>query len=196
MDSTSWHIDIVDSNFYYIEKEYHMPRYFTDTLAICKWEWVDKNLIKINSRNPLFTALSSMKVSQAVDNTLHDSIMIVFKMPNSSILRVEIYDNKFKTHVFKYSKTNKGIKLPIGIKGFSFAICNESLLEHNYGKFNGIVSFSIIDDIEIEKGKNLINVDIPAIDDTYFERYYVIDEFVYIKDNCIYWQGQKFKKRK
>ena len=49
-------------------------------------------------------------------------------------------------------------------------------------------------DLKIEEGTNRIDLNIPAIDNWFFARYHVIDEFVYIKGNKIHWHGKVYEK--
>jgi hypothetical protein len=79
-DEVGFEIKITDNHFYYIEEQKHMRLWYTDTLAICTYEWVDKNFIKINSKSPTEILLPEMKITQSFDSTLHDSITVVFQM--------------------------------------------------------------------------------------------------------------------
>lgn len=192
-----YYIEIKDSNFYYIKfVERNKTIEESDTLAKATWEWVDKNFIKIKSKSPHQVALSSMKVTQYKDNTFYDSIKVIFQMPYQSSLLINLCDNNYRWNKFVYLGKKNSIKLPVDTKELIFDIHPESPIEQAYGKFYGVVTFSnLFDEIKIENGMNLINIDIPAIDDSYFERYYIVDEFVRVKNDCIYWHGDIFKKR-
>lgn len=195
LDEYYRHIEIKDSNFFYIEdRAEHRP--IPDTLAICTWEWVDKNFIKIKSKSPQERALSTMEVTQAVDNSLQDSIEVVFQLPYNNTLLVRILVDYFKSYEFVYTKRNNRIKLPLDTEEITFEIFPDTHIEQTFGKFYGVVAFSnIFKVIYIEKGMNHVNINLPAIDDYFFERYYVVEEFILIKDDCIHWNGQTFKKQ-
>ena len=196
VDQSACRIEIKDSSFYYIESSTNKPIYRTDTLAICKWEWTTHEFIKIKSASPLHTALSSMKVNYATKGSNCDSITVSFNLPNSGPLVIEIIDDNFRNYSFKYTSKNTDIKLPGDTKYFIFDVSNAVTTQHKYGKNYGIISFSnLFDEIHIENGMNYIKIDIQAIDDAYFDRYFIVDEFVRVKNDCIYWHGDIFKKR-
>lgn len=196
IDKSAWWIEIKDSSFYYIESTANTPIYRTDTLAICKWEWTTHEFIKIKSASPLHTALSSMKVNYATKGSNCDSITVSFNLPNSGPLVIEINDDHFRNYSFKYTSKNTNIKLPGDTKYFIFDVSNAVTTQHKYGKNYGIISFSnVFDEINIKNGMNYIKIDIQAIDDAYFDRYFIVDEFVRVKNDCIYWHGDIFKKR-
>ena len=197
-DEVGFEIKITDNHFYYIEEQKHMRLWYTDTLAICTYEWVDKNFIKINSKSPTEILLPEMKITQSFDSTLHDSITVVFQMPyNGNRLITEVTDDRYKSYKSEYRKGNSSIKLPKNTKKFNFLIYPQEAYWHTVdGRFFGITYYNPpFIDFEIKEDTNLITINIPALDNSFFERYYVVDEFVQVKNNHIYWKGKDFKKR-
>ena len=139
-----------------------------------------------------------MKITQSFDSTLHDSITVVFQMPyNGNRLITEVTDDRYKSYKSEYRKGNSSIKLPKNTKKFNFLIYPQKAYWHTVdGRFFGITSYDPpFTDFEIKENTNLITINIPALDNSFFERYYVVDEFVQVKNNHIYWKGKDFKKR-
>lgn len=195
-ENSSYKIVIENSHFYYIEKEEHMPIWFNDTLAICSYEWIDKNFIKINSKNPFETAISNMTCSVSQDSTFNDSIKVLFEMPCEMPLLIDIYDKESYHSCFKWIKSNKVVKLPKSICNFHFDISMEFLMPHKIdGRFFGVTCLGPFGDIKIDDMKNSIKINIPKLNSSFFEKYYVVDEYVKVESNCIYWKGDKFIKK-
>ena len=127
-NESGYEIEIKKDELNFIIRQEHLPVWSNDTLAKCTFEWADKNFIKINSKSPLNTALLSMKVSQAVDSTINDSIIVAFRIPCNETLIIEIGDNNFKYYRYKYKEGNTAIKLPKNIKEIHFCINPESII--------------------------------------------------------------------
>ena len=118
-----------------------------------------------------------MKVSQAVDSTIHDSIIVAFRIPCNETLIIGIGDNNFKYYRYKYKEGNTAIKLPKNIKEFDFWINPEGIMPHSSdGRFYGIVCLDSHINIKIEENVNSIIIDLPALNNSFFEQYYVVDE--------------------
>ena len=195
-NESGYEIEIKKDELNFIIRQEHLPVWSNDTLAKCTFEWADKNFIKINSKSPLETALLSMKVSQAVDRTINDSIVVVFRIPCNETLMIEIGDNNFKYYRYKYKEGNTSIKLPKNIKEIYFCINPESIMPHSAdGRFYGVVCLDSHINIKIEENVNSIIIDLPALNNSFFEQYYVVDEYAKVKNNCIFWKGDVFKKR-
>ena len=167
-NESGYEIEIKKDELNFIIRQEHLPVWSNDTLAKCTFEWADKNFIKINSKSPLETALLSMKVSQAVDSTINDSIIVALRIPCNETLIIEIH----------------------------FCINPESIMPHSSdGRFYGIVCLDSYTNIKIEENVNSIIIDLPALNNSFFEQYYVVDEYAKVKNNCIFWKGDVFKKR-
>lgn len=187
-------IDIEGSNFIYKKNQSHYPIYDNDTLANCTWKWVDKDLILIRSESPWLTAVSNMKVDQHFNSNSQGCLTITFHIPHDkSPLTIIINDDKCKSHEYKWESNKPSIKLSRDIKKFSLLIRPEYLIDEGYGQFYGIVCFEYGDE-EVEDGMNVIDIHIPELNNSFFEKYYIVDEFVRVKNNRIYWKGKVYKK--
>lgn len=193
----SYSIDIEGDRFIYIEKQNPTIAFYSnDTLARCTWEWVDKEFIKIKSESPVIKAFASLNIEQHSDSTCQDSITLIFHIPyDRGVLYIRIYDDKHKIHEFSCYANNNSVKLPIDIKKFSFEIRPKDLLSHTVdGKFYGIMHFDSFTKFEVKNGMNVIELYIPDMTNSFFEQYYVVDDFVRVKNNRICWKGEVFRK--
>lgn len=190
-------IEIDGHNFRLIEPHVYPAVWHNDTLAKCTFKWADKHFIEINSKSPVTTALSEMSITESADSSLNDSIAIKFNIPHQGMLLIDVSDNNFKNHRFKYSLNKQtAIKLPKGIKKFGFSVGPEEIHPHTPdGSFWGVTCFCPILDFDIEKGTNLIEINLPTINDSFFEQYYVVDEYVRVENNKLYWKGEVYIKR-
>ena len=197
-DDVGYEIKIIDNHFYYIEKQnQHMPIWSTDTLARCIFEREGKNFIKVNSTTNLFGTLAGMEISQSRNDALHDSIKVVFHIPNyCHPLIINFCDNNFKRSEFRYSKNDTTYRFPDKTQSFSFTISPEATPIHKVdGRFFGISILYSARDIKIENNMNVIDIYIPMLNNSTFEEYCLIDEYVKVEKGCIYWKGNVFKKR-
>ena len=192
-----WSIDIENNTFVYALNQHpDAIIYYNDTLAKCTWEWIDKDFILIKSESPTDIALANMKVKQYSDTTFQDSLIINFRIPyDRGKLRIFILDDRFPIHKYMCSPKQYSIKIPKDIKKFSFEIRPEGYFEEGNGKYYGVLLFDSVVDFEIENGMNIIEFNIPKLTNSFFEQYYIVDEYVRVKNNCIYWRGEVFKKR-
>ena len=192
-----WSIDIENNTFVFALNQHpDAIIYYNDTLAKCTWEWIDKDFILIKSESPTNIALADMKVKQYSDSTFQDSIIINFRIPyDRGKLGIFIHDDRYRVHKYMCSPKQYSIKIPKDIKKFSFEIRPEEYFEEGNGKYYGVLLFDPIVDYKIENGMNIIEFNIPKLTNSFFEQYYIVDEYVRIKNNCIYWKGEVFKKR-
>lgn len=191
-------IEIVGNEFNYIIPQTHSPIWYNDTLAKCTFKWIDDNLIELNSTPPNIIALKGLKVVQSSDSTINDSIKVSFSFPQlSSNLKISVNTNTFKDFSFTCSKSHREVMIPNNVESISFYIEPERLKPHTSdGLFYGIVGFDSFQEYQMEKGKNHVLIEIPAIDDSFFERYYIKGCYAKISNGIITWNGDSFKKDK
>ncbi|QUB50826.1 hypothetical protein [Prevotella nigrescens] len=190
-------IEIKENMFYYILHQGHNAVWSDDTLARCKIQKVNTDFLKISS-DPLETVIrKSIYVCQFSEETLSDSINVIFQIPcKKQNLKIEIYDNNLRVYKISYSKDNTSLKLPINTISFSFIITPEYIIPHSIdGCFYGIVSFDSQQEYTIKKGNNFVIIKIPMIDDTFFERYYIVDDYLQVTRKNIYWKGKTYLKK-
>ncbi len=193
-------IKIEDNKFTYIISQSHSPIYHSDTLAECSIKRIDKNFIEINSVPPLFSIQRRLQVNQSFENGISDSIKVVFLIPyDFGELVISIYtDLAFqKLYELHYSKNNNTIMLPKTIKSFFYGFEPQlsSIITHSVeGAFYGIMRVEPLLECAIEKGQNSVEINIPTLDNSFFEKYYVKGEYVRITHNKIEWKGDVFVK--
>ena len=192
------YIKVKNDNFYLIIPQTHSPVWFNDTLANCTFKWVDKNFIELNSTPPNIITLKGLNVVQSSDSTVKDSIKISFSIPYQRWkLKITVHTNTSKTFDLVYSKSNRELILPNNVKSISFYIVPEHIIPHTSdGLFYGIVGFDSFQECQIEKNINHILIEIPAIDDSFFERYYIKGDYVKVSKDSITWKGEVFVKEK
>ena len=193
LNEASMEIKIEDNMFYFIVSQSHSPIYANDTLAKCTFEWVDANFIELNSILPDI----STYVVQSSDTTINDSIKVSFLIPyQRSKLKIEVHTNIYSTYYLVYSNNNKELMLPNNVESISFFIVPEQIIPHTYdGLFYGIVGYDSFQDYKIEKYNNHISIEIPAIDGSFFEKYYVRGDYAKISGDSITWKREVFRKK-
>ena len=74
---------------------------------------------------------------------------------------------------------------------------NINMMPHTSdGLFYGIVGFDLFQEYQMEKNINHISIEIPAMDDSFFEKYYVKGDYAKISKDTITWKGEVFIKKK
>lgn len=191
-------IEIIGNELFYIVPHVYTPFWYNDTLAKCYFNWVDPNYIEINSISPAIYGQQGIKVVQSIDSTINDSIRVSFLIPYSrSNLKIHVHTNNFKTFDFIYSKSRRELMIPNNVESISFDISPEQLSPHTCdGLFYGAVGFYSFQEYKIENNKNHISIEIPAIDGSFFERYFIKGDYARIKKGAINWKGETFQKIK
>ena len=165
--------------------------------AECDITWIGDNLMELNSPDPISIALKSMKITQStINHSTNDSIKIAFDIPYKyNRLKISLGTDIFKTFVFYFSEENKEIMLPNSIKKIGFTIQPEEIRSVDI-YYSGLIYFHTYLDFEIKDNANYIKIDISALDNHYFEKYYIKGEYARIVGNKIIWRGEVFKKMK
>ena len=87
--------------------------------------------------------------------------------------------------------------LPNNVESITFYIVPEHMIPHTSdGLFYGIVGFDLFQEYQMEKNINHISIEIPAMDDSFFEKYYVKGDYAKISKGTITWKGEVFIKKK
>jgi len=194
-------IKIENNRFYFIVPQTGTPVWYSDTLAICTFEWVGNNFIELNSTPPHIIAQEGFNITQTLDTTIpKDSIKISFIIPfRRGGLDIEIWTNRFDVFNLDYTKSNTGLMLPnhSPIRTIMFAISPQQHVSSfgSCGQFHGILSFAPMESFVIERNINHISIEIPAINGSFFERYFVRGQYAKVSRNTITWKGEVFTKR-
>lgn len=192
------YIKVKGDNFYLIVPQSHLPIWSNDTLAKCTFKWIDRNFIELNSTLPDIIAFKELNVVQSSDSTVSDSIKVSFSIPYQRWkLKITVHTDTFKDFNLTYTKNNRTLMLPDNTKTIAFSIVPEHIIPHTPdGLFYGIVEFDSFQEFQIEKNANHIVIEIPSIDDSFFERYYIKGEYARVSKNSITWKGEVFVKEK
>ncbi|MDR2954998.1 MAG: hypothetical protein LBV43_07950 [Prevotella sp.] len=158
---------------------------------------IDDSFIELNTINtPLEKVHKSMNIIQKKEG-IGDSLKIKFVLPYTyTKLRMGIYTDEYNIYEFIYSEKNKEIIIPMA-KSVAFTIMPEYLVSHtSEGSFYGIVAFDPLLEYEIDAGMDCIEFEIPAIDNSFFETYYIKGDYARIMNGNIIWKGEVYKKQK
>ena len=193
-------IKIENDKFYFIVEQGYSIFWCNDTLAECTFKWIDDNFIELNSTPPYILAEKDFKIIQSWDSTIVDSIKVSFSIPHQICdLNIEIlaWRNSLKIFNLNYSKNNRELMLPNNIRTIMFTISPQEYRPSHgsSGLYYGILYYAPpIENFVIEKNVNHIFIEIPAMDDSFFERYYIKGEYAQISRNKIEWKGEVFTK--
>jgi hypothetical protein len=189
-------IEIRGNELTYIEPHFSTPVRSNDILAKCTFEWVDAKFIKINSTPPDNIALKGLNVTQHSDSTVIDSIKVSFSIPYQRCnLKIQIHADTFKTFDFVYSQGSRDVMLPNNVRSITFYITPELIIPHTAdGLFYGVIGFYPFQEFEINENINRVLIEIPALDDSFFERYHIKEDFARISNDSIVWKGEVFVK--
>jgi len=189
-------IEIRGNELTYIEPHFSTPVRSNDTLVKCTFEWVDANFIKINSTPPDIIALKGLNVIQHSDSTVIDSIKMSFSIPYQRWnLKIQIHTDTFKTFDLVYSQGSRDVMLPNNVRSITFYIAPEHIIPHTAdGLFYGVIGFNPFQEFEIKENTNKVLIEIPALDDSFFERYYIKDDYARVSNDSIMWKGEVFVK--
>lgn len=190
-------IKVEQDNLYFIIPQSHSPIFANDTLATCTYRWIDDQFVELNSPPPYVLGREGLKVVQSFDSAIKDSIKIAFAIPYKRWnLKIVIYTDTFKVFDLDYSESSKELMLPSNIKTISFEIVPENILRVNDALSYGMVGFNSMQEYHIDQNVNHVEIEIPTIDDAFFEKYYVKGEYARVLKNTITWKGEIFKKEK
>lgn len=166
-------------------------------LAECTINQIDESFIELNSLSPYDIVQENISIKQFCDSSINkDSIKITFSFAYTNILDISISIGDFKDYGFEYSKNRKDIMLPININTLSISISPQSFMPSTpEGLHYGILFYSSLE-CKIEKNINHVVITISAIDDSFFERYYVKEEYAKLSKDSITWKGKVFVKKK
>ena len=189
-----------DGHFKLIQPTPARRGFYSEVLAEGVFEQVDKSLAEFNSlNNPAFEATRSMKVTQRTGPVAADSIELCFSIPyRKSGLKIFVdTTDPYKSFVLNYSAKNNVLYIPGNVKSFFLSVIPEYLPPHTAaGQFYGVVEFSALEAYDVAKNANRIDIEIPALDDAYFEKYYVKGDYVRVMENALIWKGELFVKKK
>ena len=199
-DESGFEIKIIGNEFNYIIHQTHLIYWSLDTLAKGTFKWINDSFIEINTPLPDIVGNEGLKVVQSADSSSSlDSIKLSFLIPNQWDLKITVSTNTLQNFDFIYSKINRELSLPNNIESFSFHIAPTRLIAHliahSINCFYGAVGFDSLREYQIEKNTNHISIEIPALDDAFFDRWFIKGEYAKVTKNTITWKGEVFRKK-
>ncbi len=191
-------IEITNGHFCLIAKDSpHFPQYSDNTLAMCDVRRIDDHIIEISNKQLHEEYEKGIKASCIGSaNGLSipvDSILVHFNSPYHSVtpLKICIYTESDTITCDK----NHEAYIPVSAKLFR---CSVSPMWYRsfsiYNTYDGSLYYSS-PTFDVKPSTRKIEVSMPALDDAFFERYYITSEYLYIKGHSIYWRGEKYKKK-
>jgi hypothetical protein len=190
-------IEISNNEFFYIVPQDHSPFWYNDTLAVCTFDFEDDSFISLKTVHPIALALKDMTIVQMCDTTLDDNVLKVsFNMPyQKTNLIIELFTNTYHEFSFDYSTSNQSMMIPEKVKTVSFYITPERITPHRAsGLFYGVIGVESFQDFTINENVNSILFELPAINDSFFENYYLNNDYVKISNDTITWKGDAYIK--
>ena len=61
------------------------------------------------------------------------------------------------------------------------------------GQSFGLQEIRLLTNLDVGKGDVVIKI--PTLDNHFFERYFIENEYIYIEENKIYWKGNVYKRQ-
>lgn len=147
--------------------------------------------------SPFVEAIQSIKVSQIHKPSISDSINIQFSIPyDYHKLHITVYaDNQPQGYDIIYEKGKDSIcTIAPNTHMIGFTIRPERIIPHTGdGEFYGIVEIDS-QEYEIVDNNNLIQIEIPILTNTFFEKMYLRKEYIRIISDSIIWRGDTYVK--
>ena len=174
----------------YVEKD------FGDTIEISNGTFYLKkfnnNHLSLYYSNTLAEDVKVSFLNDERDSTINDSILVKFDIPyNHTIpLLISIYTesetitcgNARETYIPASTKTIQCLVRPLWYASTTI-----------YNTYDGCLYYTS-PALEIKHPCKRIDISMHSLDNTAFERYYIVSEYIYIKRNCLYWRGECYKR--
>lgn len=190
-------IIISGNKFIYIEKQ--PPTHNTwenDTLAVCEIKKIRNNVLEINSLNVFDMLYKTLELDYSHTYSKKDSTKIVVECPyNKSRLNIIIsIEDSFPFKFYHNSRFCDYIYIPKNTKQFMLDIYPDSInnIHTIRGQSFGLQEIRLLTNLDVGEGDVVIKI--PILDNHFFERYFIENEYIYIEENKIYWKGNVYKK--
>lgn len=201
--SNDWRMVVRDSTLTMYCNPYwgYKPLDRADTIAYCKYRVIADNVIQVSSVYTCQGIEDSITITSFYDGAIGDSLRFEFEIPNSD----ETYnitwniDGMKDTSLFvEYNKSLSaqtiyvegaynwwGLKVSPKEVSDLFLLENSSLYPLFVQYFNG--------ELFLDNSKNVFIIRIPMAR-KFFDRYQIIDEYMYVSGDSIKWRGMVFVK--
>ena len=178
----------IDNNkLYYIDKSLPL-RWYNDTLANCVIKWVNRDFIEITS-----VKTPDIEVVQQIDKTTNDIKLIFDSSYTRDTLRITILGDD-TLYTFPLSKEKNEFILPHPTKKIKILIRPNTIIDHApMGIFYGRLFYES-PEFKIHKDINLLRFNLLMIDDSFFEKYFIVKEYIKVNKRSLIWKGDVYKK--
>lgn len=197
-DESGFYIEVVDKHFKMSLPNYARNGYNSEILAEGIIQPINGSFIELNSlKDPFLEASKTLKIREEANHFIsNDSLKIKIIIPYTmGNLIIMAFTSNFKQNKFYYSSQQTEFTIPFQGGNISFQIYPDYIMPHTAeGSFYGILEYNTLD-FTLEKGINYIEINIPTIDNSFFEKYYIKGEYARIIDDNIIWKGKVFKKK-
>lgn len=169
----------------------HQPTWWSDTLAICDVEAISESLLKITNKNKVEDMCKLIEVDYQNISSLGDSVRIQIEMPyDYDNLEISICSDMGRY----YNSQKKIITIPrCKEKHFQVYVYPRNYIPHSIeGIFYGLLYF-MSPQFVLKEEYNLINISFPFLNNGFFERYYIKEDYIYYNNDTLYWKGKLFK---
>lgn len=196
-DDSGIYLYIEDNTFKLIIPNPARNGIYSEIMAEDKFNQINKSFIELNSIvSPYEKVSRSLKIDRRLNDSHIDSLKVEFIIPYTrGNLTIVVYTDKFKTYKLRYSTNQHYLYIPRNVERIAIHIEPIDIEEHSIdGRFFGLVGFDFLEEFTIESNTNEIIFDIPAIDNSFFETYYVKGEYAQITKDSIIWKGNRYVK--
>lgn len=191
-------IDIKDGLFYYSVPNINGIGY--DTLAVCTIQRVNDNIIELNSLEQCNNTLNYMDIAQLPVNAgKQDSLVLQLNIPyHKGPLHIGIFEKGSSITVLEgiYKKNCSTFMLPPNCRNKPltlFILPEKYFYAEKDGRFFGLLYYDSLFPFIIKDNTGEIKIEIPTIDDLFFDRYNVRGEYIWINNDSIQWKGKVWK---
>lgn len=169
-----------------------------DTLAVGKYERIDKNLLRVSSDDHFYAVVSgTIRIIRQRTSDLDSTVIVKVNTPKLECpYTLSISYNDVIYHYLESADSE--FKIPVTnidrVKELSIVIYPKQeylrTLDVN-GEFRGLLFFPV--KIEEELSANRLEISIPELTEDYFNRAYFNGEYVCMRGNKLYWRGSEYK---
>ena len=174
-------------------------RLYEPVIVVGKVEQIAPNLLKLNQIDK--KNQKEIRIVQSARGRIKDSVQIRFHIPSAKNLTIKLatWENawslKYFTLHYKIDKSET-IFIPRKKQVLECRIREDDIFTNDidgrfYGKLEELLALE-----RIKPETDYIDVFIPYIDDAYFYRYHIVNEYARLSGDTIFWKDATFIKNK
>ena len=185
-------IIIKNDTLYLVVYQPHLILFWNDTIAVCKVERLAESLLRVSS----FYTTDDMEKDVIVDfnyeSNKSDSIQIKFDIPFDLYdLDIAVFGEGIKECK---RKSNNIFLISRKERFFNFCIAPKDYLPHSIeGSFYGLLYY-MSSGIDLKEDTDSVYITIPFINNAFFQRYYIKEDYIYIEGDMLHWKGKVYNK--